>query len=175
METTDLKNQTIKIDIITNAIAVVKDLADKYEYKQDSTWFEYYDKDGCMFLFDEDQGTYCEDCIDERESEILMNEDNSITFPDDFKELIQSVETSKENAGFLHCDSCGEMIECAIIWDKQELEYWTGLDDENWQNCKNNNYHYYQVHKILEECYGAKEEYSDECLVIAQKVLEHWC
>ena len=169
------QNQPLdKTTVIASAIAVVKDLADKYEYKQDSTWFEYYDKDGCRCSFDEDQGTYCEDCIDERESEILKNEDNSITFPDDFEQLIQSVETSKENEGFLNCDSCGEIIECAIIWNEQELEDWTNLDDENWKNFKNNNYHYYQVYKILEECWGATDEFSDECLIIAQNVLKHW-
>ena len=166
--------QSCQNAVIASAVEVVKELADKYKPKQNSTWFEYQDKDWCRCSFDEDQGTYCEDCIDEREEEILKNENNEINFPDDFEELIQSVETSKENEGFLNCDSCGEIIECAIIWGNQDLEEWTKLGDENWLRCKNTEYYYYQVYKILEQNYGASEEFNSECLIIAQKVLEHW-
>lgn len=169
---TNQAEQLNETAVIASAIEVVKELADKYEYKQDSNWFEYYDKDGYLCAFDEDQGTYCEDCSEEIKEEILN--DKEIEFPKDFQELRISTESSKENKGFLNCDSCGEIIECAIIWNKQELEHWTNLDDENWQNCKNNNYHYYQVYKILEECWGATEEFPNECLIIAQNVLKHW-
>lgn len=164
--------QLLQMAVIASAIAVVKELANKYEYKQDSNWFEYYDKDGCLCAFDKGQGTYCEDCSEERKEEILN--DSEIEFPEGFDELTISTESSPENEGFLNCDSCGEIIECAIIWSKQELETWTELDAENWKKCKNKPYHYYQVYKILEECWGATEEYPDECLIIAQKVLEHW-
>ena len=158
---------------ISSAILVVTDLANQYEYKQDSTWFEYSTKEDYTRSFEEDQGTYCEDCIDERETDILINEDNSITFPDDFENLIQSVETSKEHDGFLHCDSCGEIIECGILWSPQDFEHWTDLDGENWKKCKNNSKHYYQIYTILKEC-GEESEYASECLIIAEKVLKYW-
>lgn len=164
--------QSCRRSVINNAIAVVEDLAGKYKPKQDSNWFEYYDKDGCLCTFDEDQGTYCEDCSEERKEEILN--DSEIEFPEGFEELRISTESSKENEGFLNCYSCGEIIECAIIWNEQELEHWTNLDEENWQNCKNEPYHYYQVYKILEECWGATSEFPNECLIIAQNVLKHW-
>jgi hypothetical protein len=164
--------QSCQTAVIASAIAVVKDLADKYEYKQDSNWFEYYDKDGCLCAFDEDQGTYCEDCSEERKEEILN--DSKIEFPEGFDELIVSTESSKENEGFLNCDCCGEIIECAIIWNEQELENWTKLDSENWKRCKNEPYHYYQIYKILEGCWGATDEFSEECLIIAENVLKHW-
>lgn len=164
--------QLRQMAVIASAIAVVEVLADKYSPKEDSDWFEYYDKDGYVQSFEEDQGTYCEDCSETRKEEILN--DAEIEFPDDFDELRISTETSKENEDFLYCDSCGEIINCAIIWTEQELSHWTNLDDENWKNRKDCVTPYYQIYKILEETYGATEEYPDECLIIAQKVLEHW-
>ena len=140
--------------------------------QQDADWFEYYDKDGYVRPFDEDQGTYCEDCSEVRKEEILQ--DAEIELPEDFDKLRISTEYSKEHEGFLNCNLCGEIIECAILWDKQELEHWTELDEDNWKNCKNEPYHYYQIYKILEECYGATKDFEKECLIIAEKVITHW-
>ena len=164
--------QSCQMAVIASAIVVVKELADKYKPKEDSDWFEYFDKDGHRHTFEEDQGTYCEDCSETRKEEILN--DAEIELPDDFEELYISTETSKENEDFLYCDSCGKIIECSIIWTDQEIEYWTKLSNEDWVNYKNSETSYYQIYKILEETYGATEEYTDECLIIAQNVLKHW-
>jgi len=159
---------------IASALELALPLAKKYKPKTDSTWFEYYDTHEYCKPFEEDQGTYCEDCVDEREIEIIKNENKEIKFPKDFEKLTQSVETSKENEGFLNCDSCGEIIECGIIWTDQELDHWINCTDEYWINCKNSPYIYYQIYKILEDTYGAKEENKAKCLLIAKSVLKHW-
>ena len=165
--------QTLFIDsVIASALELVLPLSEKYLPKQDSDWFEYYDTDGYRKSFEEDQGTYCEDCSEARKQEILK--DQEITFPEDFEELVIATETSKENEDFLNCDSCGEIIECAIIWTGQELDHWINCTDEDWINKKNNSYSYYQIAKILEDTYGTKEEFKEKCLLIAKSVLKHW-
>ena len=160
-----------ELETISSAILVVTDLANQYEYKQDSDWFEYRTKEDYTMSFEEDQGTYCEDCSEARKEEVLQ--DVEIKLPSDFEELIISTEYSKEHDGFLHCDSCGEIIECGILWSSQDFEHWTDLDGENWINCRNNSVHYYQIYKILKEC-GEESEYASECLIIAEKVLKYW-
>ena len=148
-------------------------LSEKYLPKQDSNWFEYYDTDGGRNTFEEDKGTYCEDCSEERKQEILK--DKEIEFPEDFEELVIATETSKEIECFLNCDSCGEIIECAIIWTDQALDHWINCTDEDWIKCKNNPYSYYQIAKILQNAYDdAEKEFKAKYLLIAKSVLKHW-
>ena len=171
-ENKETKKQFDIHGVIASALELVLPISEKYLPKQDSNWFEYYDTDGFRKPFEEDQGTYCEDCSEERKQEILK--DKEITFPEDFEELVIGTETSKENEDFLNCDSCGEIIECAIIWTDQELDHWINCTDEDWVNCKNSPYSYYEIAKILEDTYGAKEEFKAKSILIAESVLKHW-
>jgi hypothetical protein len=158
---------------IREALDFLKPLAEKYEPRQESKWFEYENLDGHIMSFDEDQGTYCEYCAEKRKQELL--DDENIEFPRDYGELIISTETSKENENFLNCDSCGAIIECSIIWNEQEINHWLSQKKKDWKFYKgvDKNYFHYQLYKILEPTYGAAEEFKDACYKIAKKVLKY--
>lgn len=169
MSNTEIKPPLRQTDVIASAIALVKPIADKYEPKQRPMWFEYRTKDGYRISFDGDQSTYCEDCVNERKEEIEKWDKKEL--PEDFDCLICSEETSREGSDFTHCESCGEIIECGILWTEQEMTHWTALKSEDWEQMKDSPYSNYEILKILEDDWC---EYEKEKQVIAECVLKHW-
>lgn len=70
------------------------------------------------------------------------------------------------------CDSCGEIIEVAILWTfDQEIDHFLGFDDSEMEvslECLNSSY---CMMKVLEPIYGAVEEYPEKTLLLAKKII----
>jgi hypothetical protein len=151
------------------AINKLTPIAEKYKPKQRPMWFEYLDKDGHRSSLEYEQGTYCEDCY--KEVENILNTMDISELPDDFHRAIGVEETSREADGFTNCDSCGEIIECGILWTSyQEIEYWLWHNDFSREDLANNPRSCYLLLTILE---GAYDEFPKQCDKISEKVLDH--
>jgi len=165
--------QWILYIVIAFAYFLVSKKSKYYNPSFDSNWISYEDKDGDIRTFDDENSkTYCEHCITQVVKEI--SKDEEIILPDEFVEFTYQTETSKENEGFLICDKCGEIIECSIIWDIQELEHWISLTRKEWKErlkCKMNTY---ELTQILDLIHGSFSEFKKETFKIGVYVILHW-
>lgn len=77
-------------------------------------------------------------------------------------------ESSPEKEDFCLCDSCGKILQAAILWTEQEMEHWlTYLRKEDLKNkrcC-------YELMEIFHPIYGAYEKFPNEVEKIAHRVM----
>ena len=159
--------------VIAFAYSLVSNKSKSYKPSFDSNWISYEDEDGYIRTFDDENSeTYCENCIDQVVEEISKSEETIL--PDEFVKFTYQTETSKENEGFLICDNCGEIIECSIIWDKQELEHWLSLTRKKWKSILKSEMNTYELSQILDLTYGSFSEFKKETFKIALNVILHW-
>lgn len=169
----ELFKQWILSIVIAFAYSLVLNKSKGYKPCYDSNWVSYKDADGYIRNFeDENSETYCENCIIQVVEKVSKDEETIL--PDEFVEFTYQIETSKENEGFLICDKCGEIIDCSIIWDMQELEHWMSLTRKEWKSRLKCDMDAYELTQILDLTYGSFPEFKKETFKIAMYVILHW-
>lgn len=160
-------------ETIAAARAVIAERAAQYTPKDECNWLVWVDENGDTETFEPTNcESYCEDCVAQAAKDAAANPE--MEKPEGFSEMGWETESCKEDEGFCHCDKCGEAIDCAVIWTRQEIDNWLDpkqSSDEWLRGALSVPAVCWELSQLLDESYGASDKFPAETLEIAERVL----
>lgn len=162
---------------IKKAHEIVQKMGVLYKEKNDSNWISYIDNDNCIHTYDYfADDSFCEDCIPNKVKEInekINKRKSNVGISNDFYKVCYQTESSREGTNFHYCDECREIIHQSIIWTDQEVDHWTNvMTDNNYRKIKNIST-YFELMKVLDPVYGTINEFPEDTIRIAERVIKN--
>lgn len=170
-------------ETIAAARAAVAGEAALYTPKQTVHWVIWEDEDGNGEEYEgrgyeqnlasdapiEEGDYFCEDCIEAVVA--ALNDDPDAERPEGFARFSYREDAMPEEEKFTLCSRCGHHIDCAIVWSEQEVGHWLRHKEKDWHRVLSTPSACWQLAQLLDEHYGAGEDFPEEVLEIAVRVL----
>ena len=149
---------------IAAARAAVAEKAALYTPKQTVHWITVQGENGDI---EEDEGGdyFCEDCIEGAVAALNAASENGVAR---YSYLGYDM---PEEESFARCEKCGDNIDCSMLWSKQEVGHWLLHEGKDWHRVLSTPSACWELAQLLDEHYGAGEDFPQEVMRIAERVL----
>lgn len=170
-------------NIIAAARAAVAEKAALYTPKQTVHWVIWEDEAGNGEEYEgrgyeqnrdsanpvEEGDYFCEDCIEGVVA--ALNADSDTERPEGFARFSYREDSLPEEENFTLCAKCGHHIDCSMLWSEQEMEEWLRDEGKDWHRALSSPSSCWELSQLLDEHYGAGDDFPEEVLEIAKRVL----